>query len=89
MIGQLDRHFYRWIIEAEMFLLLRRGINPYEIEESMTMWDFQNFLTTLLKKIEDEENNMKNGKNTLIEQLVNLRDYLNIMKLPDKKNVIN
>jgi hypothetical protein len=75
---------YSYILEVEMMIFMRYKINPYEMERSMTILDFQSFVTILSNKIE-EENKKQNegGGNKLMKSLVAIRDILNYMTLND------
>ena len=63
---------------------MRYKINPYDMERSMTILDFQSFVTILSNKIE-EDNKKQNegGGNKLMKSLVAIRDILNYMTLND------
>ena len=69
---------------------MRQGINPHSIEEDMTMWDYQQFITGLLDRLEADNKKLnEGGKNNLMEHLVYIRDILNHMKLPGHKNAVS
>lgn len=63
---------------------MRYKINPYEMERSMTILDFQSFVTILSNKIEKENKEQnEGGGNKLIKSLIAIRDILNYMTLND------
>lgn len=81
---QLAKNMYSYILEVEMMIFMRYKINPYDMERSMTILDFQSFVTILSNKIE-EDNKKQNegGGNKLMKSLVAIRDILNYMTLND------
>lgn len=75
---------YSYILEVEMMIFMRYKINPYEMERSMTILDFQSFVTILSNKIEKENKEQnEGGGNKLMKSLVAIRDILNYMTLND------
>ena len=68
-------------MEIEMLIFMRYKVNPYEMEKSMTMLDLQSFITTLSKKIEEEQKNQSKDGNKLMKSLIAIRDILNYMTL--------
>lgn len=75
---------YSYILEVEMMIFMRYKINPYEMERSMTILDFQSFVTILSNKIEKENKEQnEGGGNKLMKSLIAIRDILNYMTLND------
>lgn len=83
MFLQFSKSMYAYILEVEMMIFMRYKINPYEMEKFMTIIDFQTFVMTFTKKIEDENNSQDKNGNKLMKSLVAIRDILNYMTLND------
>lgn len=74
---------YAFILELEVLLFMKYKVQVTEVEDKMTMLDFQSFVQILQNKNDELEKNQP--KDNFTKQLVNLRDMLNYMTLHDTR----
>ena len=74
---------YAFILELEVLLFMKYKVQVTEVEDKMTMLDFQSFVQILQSKNDELEKNQP--KDNFTKQLVNLRDMLNYMTLHDTR----
>lgn len=79
MFSQLSKNMYVYILEVEMMIFMRYKINPYDMEQHMTILDLQSFIEYLSQKIDEESNDQNQGGGRLMKSLVAIRDILNYM----------
>ncbi len=86
MVIQIDLAMHRYLTDVESILLYNYHIDPYTMEQSMTMIDFQLMVRQLTKNAKDEQKQRKNALsgNKVAEALAAVRDILNFITLPDK-----
>ena len=86
ILTQIDRAMHRYVTDVESIILYHYRIDPYTMEQSMTMIDFQLMVQQLTKNAKDEESHRKSALsgNKVVEALVAVRDILNFITLPDK-----
>ncbi len=60
---------------------MRYKVDPFQMEEHMTVNDLQNFMTVLTNKVEEEEKEKERNQsgNKVIKSLSAIRDILNYM----------
>jgi len=71
---------YTFVLEIEMILFMRYKINPFSMEQYMSIQDLHGFYKTLSFRVEEENQQAnRNGGNKLIKSLIAIRDILNFM----------
>ena len=78
---------FRYVTDVEAVILYHYRIDPYTMEQSMTMPDFQLMVQNLTKNAKEEEKDRKQNLsgNKVAEALAAVRDILNYISLPDSK----
>ena len=86
MLTQIDLAMHRYLADVESILLYHYRMDPYTMERSMTMIDFQLMVQQLTKNAKDEQAQRKKALagNKVAEALAAVRDILNFITLPDK-----
>lgn len=86
MLTQIDLAMHRYLTDVEAILLYHYRMDPYTMEQSMTMMDFQLMVRQLTKNAKDEQQQRKRALsgNKVAEALAAVRDILNFITLPDK-----
>lgn len=86
MLTQIDLAMHRYLADVESILLYHYHIDPYSMEQSMTMIDFQLMVRQLTKNAKEEQKQRKRALsgNKVAEALAAVRDILNFITLPDK-----
>ena len=86
ILTQIDLAMHRYVTDVESIILYHYRIDPYTMEQSMTMIDFQLMVQQLTKNAKEEEAQRKKelSGNKVAEALVAVRDILNFITLPDK-----
>ena len=80
ILTQIDKAMHRYLTDVESIILYHYRIDPYTMEQSMTMIDFQLMVQQLTK---NQRKNALSG-NKVAEALAAVRDILNFITLPDK-----
>lgn len=79
---------HRYLTDVEAILLYHYRVDPYTMEQSMTMIDFQYMVQQLTKNTKEEQAQRQKSLsgNKVAEALAAVRDILNYITLPDKHN---
>ena len=78
---------HRYVADVEAILLYYYKVDPYTMEQSMSMIDLQLMVQQLSKNAKEEEDNKKQSLSghKVAEALAAVRDILNYISLPDSK----
>jgi len=78
---------FSYVTDVEAIILYHYKIDPYTMEQHMTMPDFQLMVQNLTKNAKQEEQQRQQNLsgNRVVEALTAVRDLLNYISLPDSK----
>ena len=79
---------HRYVTDVEAVLLYNYKIDPYTMEQSMTIMDFQFMVRRLIKDVKEDEaaKDRALSGNKVAEALTAVRDLLNFISLPKTAN---
>ena len=79
MFIELCKRKYEYLIHSEILLFRFYKVDPFLMEERMTMLDFEMFIKQLIKYTEEDRKQKTSDK--LMKSLIAIRDTLNYMTL--------
>ena len=79
---------HRYVTDVEGILLYNYRVDPYTMEQNMTIMDFQMMVRQLTKNVKEDEEakNRALSGNKVAEALTAVRDLLNFISLPKTAN---
>lgn len=79
MFSRIMESNYIYILEAEMLLLMKFKLNPFDIMNKITLTDLFSYMKNLENKLKKEHDSI--NKDDLTKSLISLRDILMFITL--------